>query len=45
MKKYNKPIIEEEIIELEDIIAASNGSMSDPVDDFDPNQPGDEMIL
>ena len=45
MKKYKKPIIEEEIIELEDIIAASpNGPMSEPDDDYDPNN-GDSIGL
>ena len=29
MKEYIKPIIEEEVIELDDIIAASNGGEGD----------------
>lgn len=46
MKDYKKPVLEEEVIELEDIIAASpSGPMSDPVEDFNPDQPGDEIIL
>ncbi len=45
MKKYKKPIIEEEIIELEDIIAASpTDPMSAPAEDYDPNN-GDSIGL
>ena len=42
MRDYQKPIIEEEEIELEDIIATS---MNNPEDDFDPEKPGDEILL
>ena len=37
MKKYNKPYIEEEQIELEDVIAVSNQSITlDGADEKDP---------
>ena len=47
MRDYIKPIIEEEVIELEDIIAASSPTdpMSSPANEFDPDQPGDGLIL
>lgn len=40
MKKYIKPLIEEEIIEIEDICASSTNNeeyeTTDPADDVDP---------
>ena len=46
MRDYKKPIIEEEVIEIEDIIATSPaGVMVTPVDDFSPTNPGDEITL
>ena len=46
MREYFKPYIEDEVIEVEDIIAASPANpMSDPVESFDPTEPGDEIIL
>ncbi len=35
MKEYQKPFIEEEQVELEDIIAVSGGSRSVGIDDTD----------
>ena len=35
MKKYEKPLIEEEILELEDIIAASSDTDIDDFNDVD----------
>ena len=47
MKKYKKPIIEEEVIELEDIIAAStpDGPMNMPSNEFDPEQSGGDGLI
>ena len=45
MREYKKPIIEEEVIELEDIIAASsNGPMESPNDNFDDGNPDNDII-
>ena len=45
MRDYIKPIIEEEVIELEDIIAASgDGPMNTPTDNFDDNDPNNDII-
>ena len=35
MKEYSKPYIDEEVIELEDVIAASNGGKTTDGVDFD----------
>lgn len=47
MRNYIKPIIEEEVIEIDDIIAVSSptGPMSSPANEFNPDQPGDGLIL
>jgi len=46
MRDYIKPFIEEEEIELEDIIATSpTNPMSNPEDEFDPDKPGDGILL
>lgn len=47
MRDYIKPIIEEEVIELEDIIAASTpaGPMDSPENEFDPEQSGGDGLI
>lgn len=46
MREYFKPLFEEEVIEVEDIIAASpTGPMDNPYDDYDPEQPGDSISI
>ena len=43
MKEYSKPYIEEEVIELEDVIAASNGGQTKDGVNFDwPFDPEEE---
>lgn len=46
MRDYIKPFIEEEVIEIEDIIAMSpTDPMGSPEDEFDPQKPGDGITL
>lgn len=46
MRDYIKPTIEEELIEIEDICGTSPaGPMGSPEDEFDPETPGDGLIL
>jgi len=41
MKKYNKPYIEEEQIELEDVIASSSGITFKSIADIEDGDTGD----